>query len=49
MLMSNQMADVKSKINAMIDNKEIFLTGFGHLIIMMIATAIILAILMQQY
>ncbi|AGX45096.1 zinc ribbon domain-containing protein [Clostridium saccharobutylicum] len=45
MLMSNQMADVKSKINAMIDNKEIFLTGFGHLIIMMIATAIILAIL----
>lgn len=45
MLMSNQMIDVKSKINAMIDNKEIFLTGFGHLIIMMIATAIILAIL----
>lgn len=45
MLMSNQMLDIKNKINAMIDNKEIFLTGFGNVLVMIIVTAIILAIL----
>lgn len=43
--MSNQMLDIKNKINAMIDNKEIFLTGFGNVLVMIIVTAIILAIL----
>lgn len=45
MLMSDQILDFKNKINAMVDNKEIFLTGFAHVLIMIIVTAIILAIL----
>jgi hypothetical protein len=45
LMMSNEMLEAKSKINALIDNKDIFLSAFAHLFIIMILTAIILAIL----
>lgn len=45
LMMSGQMLEAKSKINALIDNKDIFLSAFAHLFIIMILTAIILAIL----
>ncbi|OOM79058.1 zinc ribbon domain-containing protein [Clostridium sp. BL-8] len=45
LMMSNEMLEAKSKINALIDNKDIFLGAFAHIFIIMILTAIILAIL----
>lgn len=45
LMMSSQMLDAKSKINAFIDNKEIFVNGASQVFVIIILTAIILAIL----
>lgn len=45
LMMSNQVLDAKSKINALVDNKDVFLNGFSQIMIIIVLTAIILAIL----
>lgn len=45
LMMSSQVSDAKNKINALIDNKDIFLNGFSQVMVIIVLTAIILAIL----
>lgn len=45
LLMSNEVLQAKSNINAMIDNKDIFLSGAIQVLLIMIATTVILSIL----
>lgn len=45
LMMSSEVLNAKSKINALVDNKDIFLNGFSQIMIIIILTAIILAIL----
>ena len=45
LLMSNQVLQAKSNINAMIDNKDIFLNGAIQVLVIMVVTAVILAAL----
>lgn len=45
LIMSDEFINLKSKTIAMIDNKEIFLSGFVQVLIIMLLTGIILAIL----
>lgn len=45
LMMSNQVLEAKSKINTLIDNKDVFLNGFSQILIIIVLTAVILAIL----
>lgn len=45
LIMSSEVLEAKSKINALIDNKEIFLSGASVVLVIIVVTAIILAIL----
>ena len=45
LMMSSQVLQAKSNINAMVDNKDIFLNGAIQVLVIMVVTAIILAIL----
>lgn len=45
LMMSNEILDAKNKINAFIDNKDIFINSFIQVFVIIILTAIILAIL----
>lgn len=45
LMMSNQVLQAKNNINAMVDNKDVFLNGTSQVLVIMIVTAVILAIL----
>ncbi|SFC51881.1 zinc-ribbon domain-containing protein [Clostridium uliginosum] len=45
LLMSNKMFEFKSKFDNMIDNKDVFLSGAGQLLVIIIVTGIVLALL----
>jgi hypothetical protein len=45
LMMSSEVLQVKSRINALIDNKEVFFSGASQVLVIIITTAIILGIL----
>lgn len=45
LMMSSKILDAKSRINSLIDNKDVFLNGAGQVLVIIILTAVLLAIL----